>query len=292
MPENIESILKNGFDMWKKNLNICVPIILNIIIIVILTIAMVVATVVTVLGPLMALSPEELTPELLLGQIGPMIGIIALAFIIFIVLVGLIGAFFSAGAIGMAKKVNKGKNATLSDMVEHGKKSFISVFFADIIVGLITFAGIIFVIPGLLYTPIDVLLSDPLSDSLLAGCIFAFVLYTLIVSVVFVAVKYVIVIDNIGTIQGIKKGVGFFWGNKLAILMLWIVVMAISIGLNIISQIVEMIPYMAPYVAFIWAIVEMILSILVIAPLSIVWWARLYMDRTKKRVAKVEEQVA
>jgi len=51
---------------------------------------------------------------------------------------------------------------------------------------------------------------------------------------------------------------------------------------------VEMIPYMTPYTAFIWAIIEMILSIVVIAPLSIVWWARLYMDRTGKSVAKVE----
>jgi len=281
MPENMESILKNGFNVWKKNLNICVPIILNIVAIMVLVIAMVTATVVPVLGPLMSLSPEELTPELLLGQMGPMMGIIALASIVFIILVGLTNAFFSAGAIGMAKKANEGKSSTLSNMVEQGKKSAISVFLADIIVGLITLMGIVFVIPGILYAPIDVLLSDPLSDLLFAGGIFAFVLYVVIVSIVFIAVKYAIVIDNIGTIEGVKKGVGFFWGNKLGVLMIWIVIMVISLGLGIISQIMGMIPYMA----FIWSIIQTILSIVVVAPLTIVWWARLYMDRTKKKIA-------
>lgn len=279
MPENIESILKNGFNAWKKNLNICVPIILNIIAITILVIAVVMTTVVAVLGPLMALSPEELTPELLLGQIGPMMGIIVLVFVIFVILVGLIGAFFSAGAIGMAKKANEGKGATLSDMVEHGKKSVISVFFADIIVGLITLIGIVFVIPGILYAPIDAIMYDPL----FIGGVVIFALYVVIMSIVFVAVKYVIVIDNIGTIQGIKKGVGFFLSNKLSVLMIWILIMAISMGLAIISMIVETMPYMA----LIWSVINMILSILVIAPLTIVWWARLYMDRTGKSVADV-----
>jgi len=283
MSENIESILKNGFGVWKKNLNICVPIILNIVAITILTIAMVMATVVPVFGPLMELSPEELTPELILSQMGPMMGIIALASIVFVILGGLTNAFFSAGAIGMAKKANEGKSATLSDMVEHGKKSFLSVFFADIIVGLITLIGIVFVIPGILYAPIDVLLSDPLSDSLLAGCVFAFVLYTLIVSIVFVAVKYAIVIDKTGTIEGIKKGVGFFLSNKLSVFMIWILIMVISMGLAIISMMVETMPYMA----LIWSVINMILSIVVIAPLTIVWWARLYMDRTGKSIADV-----
>ncbi|UZE92763.1 MAG: hypothetical protein IB616_02925 [Methanosarcinales archaeon] len=162
------------------------------------------------------------------------------------------------------------------------------MFFADIIVFLIVLIGLIFVIPGLLYTPIDVLVSTPWSSLSFIGGVFAFALYVIIMSVVFVAVKYVIVIDNIGAIQGIKKGVGFFWDNKLSVLMLWIVMMAISIGLLIISWIMEMIPYMV----FIWPMINMMLSIVVIAPLTIVWWARLYIDRTEERVAKVEEQVA
>lgn len=288
MPENIESILKNGFNTWKKNLNICIPLILNIVVITILVFAIVLATILAILGPLMSLSPEELTPELLLGQIGSVMGVIALAVIVFIISVGLTNAFFSAGAIGMAKRANESGDATLSDMVEHGKRSVISVFFADIIIGLITLMGIVFVIPGILYAPIDVLLSDPLSDLLFAGGVFAFVLYVLIVSVVFIAVKYAIVIDGIGTIQGIKKGVGFFLNNKLDVLMIWILIMAISLGLGIISQIMGMISYMV----VVWLMVNMILSIVVIAPLTIVWWARLYMDRTGKSIMKVEGQVA
>ncbi|UZE92762.1 MAG: hypothetical protein IB616_02920 [Methanosarcinales archaeon] len=122
MPENIESILKNGFDAWKKNLNICIPFILNIIGIAILAVVTALVAIATIIGPLMPISPEEVTPWLLLGQIRPMAGIIVLLFIVFIILAGLIGAFFSAGAIGMAKKANKGKRATLSDMVEHGKR--------------------------------------------------------------------------------------------------------------------------------------------------------------------------
>jgi hypothetical protein len=217
------------------------------------------------------MSTPELLLEFALSRIGSMIGIIALVAIIFLILAGLINAFFYAGAIGMAKTATETGHTMLSDMLVYGKKSFISVFFADILIGLITLAGTIFIIPGLLYAPVNAIMQDLLSTGGLA----AFILYVLIISIIFVAVRYAIVVDGVGALEGIKKGLSFFLNNKLDVLTIWIFIMMISLGLSIISGLMKGMPY----ATHVWSIIQIAVSLIVIEPLCIVWWTRLYVDR-------------
>ncbi|MDI6902997.1 MAG: hypothetical protein QMC77_04600 [Methanocellales archaeon] len=234
---------------------------------------MVIGMVLTALAPIMPhLQASDMTPELILAQTMPMMGMIALAFLVFVILAGLIGAFFGAGAIGMAKKAMESGRATLSDMMEHGKRSFISIFFADIIVGLMLLAGMVFLVPSLL--SISDISAIP---KLLIGALM-FMLYAIILSIIFAVVRYAIVVDGIGAIKGVKRGARFFLDHKLDVFLVWLIIVAISAGLSMISMIMEYVPY----VGTVWPVVNFAVSIVVIAPLSIIWWTGLYMSRAEK----------
>lgn len=98
--------------------------------------------------------PEGITPELILQlthQLAQHIGIIIAAVINTVILAMLISAFFTAGAISMAKEATETGKTCMSDMKEYGRRKFISLLFADIIVGLITLVGLVFLIPGIMY---------------------------------------------------------------------------------------------------------------------------------------------
>jgi len=74
-------------------------------------------------------------------QILSSIGIIIAAVIITAILAMLISAFFTAGAIGMAKVATQTGKTSMSDMKDYGRRKFISLLFADIIVGFIPYVG-------------------------------------------------------------------------------------------------------------------------------------------------------
>lgn len=69
--------------------------------------------------------PPDIFP-LLQSQFLQNIGIIIIAVIITVILVLLISAFFTAGAIGMAKEATETGRTNLSDMMDYGRRKFIS----------------------------------------------------------------------------------------------------------------------------------------------------------------------
>ncbi len=269
--QDVGTLLRNGLKTWKRNLNICIPLVLNMIVVGTIWLIMVFM----VFSPIMPhLQTPDISPESILAQTMPMMGTIALAFLVFVILAGLIGAFFGAGAIGMAKKAMGGEQSSLSDMVEHGKRSFISIFFADIIVGLMFLMGAVFLVPGILST------SDTSAiPKFLIGALI-FVLYALIVSIIFAVVRYAIVVDEIGAIRGVKRGAGFFLDHKLDVFLIWLTIVAVSVCLSMIAMIMEYVPY----VGTVWPVFNSVIFIVVIAPLSIIWWTGLYMDRAEKAI--------
>ena len=276
--QDVGTLLRNGLKTWKKNLNICIPLILNMIVVGTIGLTMVIGMVLTALAPIMPhLQASDMTPELILAQTMPMMGTIALAFLVFVILAGLVGAFFYAGAIGMAKKAIEGERCNLSDMVEYGKGNFISLFFANIIVGLMLLAGMVFLIPCFLF--IDKADLATFNATLIMGLLL-FALYALILSIIFAVVRYAIVVDGIGAIRGVKRGAKFFLDNKLDMFLVWLIIVAISAGLSMISMIMEYVPYLGT----VWPVVNFAVYIVVIAPLSIIWWTGLYMSRAEKAI--------
>ncbi|MHC1585813.1 MAG: DUF7847 domain-containing protein [Candidatus Syntropharchaeia archaeon] len=279
MTENLSTVFGEGFDTWKKNLNICLPfvfdlIIGNLILIVIVGCGILLSTP-WIMEYLM--NPPKIQPEVvpeLISRILPSIGTIIAAFIIAFIIRSLIGAFFIAGAIGMAKEAIETGTANLSHMMEYGKRKFISLFLADAILGVIAVVGIVFLIPGAYYvfSNLSEFLQSPPPEMILSalillgtGFLLMFV-YVLIVQIIFAPVRYAVVIDDLGSIDGIKRGFRFFMERKLDVFLLWLIIAVINILAGFIGNI--------PYVGW---LIGVIISAFVIQPLGVTWWSRLYL---------------
>ncbi len=281
MVEETGSVIGKGFETWKQNLSICLPFVFSSVltsVVGIIIIGGAILAAIPSLVPLFTKLDEKFyTPDVipqLLPQILQSMGIIIIAIIVTIILCMLIDAFFWAGAIGMAKEATETGRANISHMIEYGKRKFISLFFTDIIIGLISFVGLVFLVPGILYIlpKLSVLSVLPpeevITTFVVLGLGFlAMIVYTLIVSIIFALPRYSVVIDDVGAIQGVKNGFKVFRGNKVAVFLLWL----ITFVLFIISASFGAIEYIG-------GLLSAILFVIVIYPLTTIWWSRLYLS--------------
>ncbi len=280
MTEDIGDIISKGFDTWKNNLNICLPFVFSMVItsaLLIIIIGSAVFVTIPSLVPFFS-NPSEIEPGPildLLPKIFQSMGIIITAAIIAIILSLFVNAFFTSGAIGMAKEATKSGKTNLTDMKEYGTKKFISLFSSNIIIGLITFAGVIFLIPGILYIlpnlssfpnlpPDDVLIA---AIPLLGLGFLAMFIHMIVISLIFFPSQFAIVIDDLGAIQGVKKGFRFFMDHKIDAFLLFIIMGAVM-----------MVPGLFGSIPHVGGILSLAISVIVIQPLVIIWWSRLYLS--------------
>lgn len=284
MVEEFSRILTNGFDTWRKNLVICLPFVFSLILTSVAAIMILGGALTVALGPLMPSLEQHLTNS---GEIPPEIiqqlqlqllqnpGIIIAAIVVTTIAVLLINSFFIAGAIGMAKEATAKGMTGLSEMMYYSRRKFMSLLFANIIVGLITFAGAVFLIPGILEllpvittakTPLDVMATSALP--LLSLGVMTMILYMLVVSIILAVPPYAVVIDDLGAVEGVKKGFGFFMAHKLDVALIWLILLVIALfsGITLGS-----IPYIGQWLS-------MAVSVIVIQPLTAIWWSRLYLS--------------
>jgi hypothetical protein len=279
MTEDLGTTIRDGFETWKKNLSICLPfvfswILSSIVILVILGVA-VLATLPALVSNLDAF--DELPPELIFQQLPLLfqnVGIILIAVAVAILVSMVIDAFFWAGAIGMAKEAIETGHTDLSQMIEYGKRKYVSIFVTNLIIGLISLVGLLFLIPGILTILPQLSTLSALSEGEVVTLIalfgvgfLAFILYTIIVSIIFALPRYVVVINDVGAVDGIKTGLRCFMRNKLAVFLLWLVIVVV----NIISSALGALPYLG-------GIIMLILLIVVVLPLTVIWWSRLYLS--------------
>ena len=284
MVEDIGSVIKKGFNTWKANLCISLPFLFSSIITAIVALIIIGSALLAAVPSLPSLvphlsQPDKITPELILplmSQLIQSIGLILAAIIIAVILGVLISAFFNAGAIGMAKEATETGRTSLSDMKEYGKRKFISLLFADIIVGLIALIGFVFLIPGIVYSlPIITTSSEPAPNAILLAMIMVGIIcmavYTLIVTILFALARYSVVIDDLGAVEGVKKGFNIFRKHKLDVFLLWLVALVIGI---VVSIILSLIPYIGQFL-------NVAVSVIVIQPLIVIWWSRFYLSIVK-----------
>ncbi|MDD2665554.1 MAG: hypothetical protein PHI74_01460 [Methanocellales archaeon] len=278
--EDTGSIISDGFDKWQKNLNICLPFVFDLVIssaLALIILGSAILATIPSFVPYLTNPPDEISPHLisqLLPQILRSLSIIIAAIIITIILGLLVSSFFTAGAIGMAKEAIKSGQTNLSDMKDYGSRKFIDIFFANLIIGLIAFAGVIFIIPGVL-SFWDVIISGinlPLAEVLPLVTLFglgflAMGIYVMIISIIFAPSRYAIVIEDLRAVEGVKKGFRFFMDNKVDVFLIWLIVFAITA----VSTFVNSIPYVG------W-IIGTAISVIIISPLAVIWWSRLYLN--------------
>lgn len=167
-------------------------------------------------------------------------------------------------------------------MVEAGKKNVVNLFLADVLVGLLALAGIVFMVPGALKFDINQILSPEKTGAplLLIAGILLWVLYLLILGLVLAVFRYALVVDNLEPIDGIVTGFNFFKKNKSDVFVLWIILGIIIVAITIIGELMRF----SPVMNLIWPLVNVFISVFVVAPLTTVFWVRLYMTRTGKEV--------
>ncbi|MDY6965129.1 MAG: hypothetical protein SVM80_04060 [Halobacteriota archaeon] len=188
----------------------------------------------------------------------------------------------------MVKEATKTGRTDLPDMKEYGKKKFTSLLFANIIVGLITFAGVIFLIPGLLHILPNISTSSlvyPQLDAELfeALAIFglgflAMVIYVTITGVALALSPFAVVIDDLRAIEGVKKGFRIFMDNKVDVILFCFVIFVILAILSSFGYLFNVI--LSQYIGWrsILFMANSAISLIIIQPLNIIWWTRFYLN--------------
>jgi flagellar biosynthesis protein FliQ len=208
---------------------------------------------------------------------------VALLFILMFILISMVNAFFTAGAIGMAgQALEKGKPDN-GIMWSAGKKHFWNMFQASVLMGFIMVTGLVFVLPAIALQP-KFLQAEPQPMSLLLMGVLLLRLYVLALSMILATAPYALVVKNLGPMQAILASIDFFRYNKFDVLVLWLVVVAISISMQMIFGLFSSENGIENQTL---TVVTGLVNILVLAPLTNLWWTRLYMDR--KGILKVDE---
>jgi isoprenylcysteine carboxyl methyltransferase (ICMT) family protein YpbQ len=147
---------------------------------------------------------------------------------------------------------------------------------------LISLAGIIFIVPGAMKIDISQIMDskNPDSAALFFAGLLVWILYIIVLSIVLVIFRYALVAENLGPIESISAAFEFFKNNKRGVVQLFIFLIVVSFGFFIVDQIMGSLPI----VNILWSFISFFISLIVIAPLTTIWWVRLYMVRTGKKV--------
>jgi hypothetical protein len=287
--EEINEILSRGFGVWKRNLNLCVPFLLNVLVSMLILVPFLVAISLTLL-PREGLSglneitfQNETALQGLLAQMSASLEslpqdrilLITGLFLALIVLISLVSAMFTAGAIGMARQALEKGRSDLGVMWSAARSYFVRLFLATLLMGLFTVAGLIFLLPPLLVGSPSIA-EDPLALGLLGVGLLLFIFYALAISVILAVAPYALVVEDLGPVQAISASIAFFRYNKFDVAVLWLVIIALSLGLEMIGGVFSTGQTAGAEMRS--AIINLV-DLLVLYPLSNLWWTRLYMSR-------------
>jgi hypothetical protein len=291
--ESINELLGRGFSLWRDNLNLCIPHLLGFFFSMMALFAGLMAVIFSGMLPLESLNETALNDvqdmqdmqmlsdqmeEYLAGMQSSDLMQIGLAILAIFVLVALVDAFFAAGAIGMARQaLEKGRSDT-SAMWSAGKRHFLGMFLAELLMTLIILMGMALLLP--------LLAADLESPGLLAVALVVIALfYALALTIILSTLPYALVLEGLSPVRALFASLDFFRYNKFDVAVLWLVVVALSLALQMVGGAFS--TGDAGQGRPLSAITGMI-SLLVLAPLSNLWWTGLYMSR--KGMLKLEEK--
>ena len=294
--ESINELLGRGFSLWRDNLNLCLPHLLGFFFSLMALFAGLMAVIFSGLLPLEGLNETALQEMQYVEDMEEMqvfwdqmeehlaslqssdILQMASAILAIFVLIALVDAFFAAGAIGMARQaLEKGRSST-SAMWSAGRRHFLGMFLAELLMTFIILMGILLLLP-LLGSGLEKLGLLAVALALIA------IFYALALTIILSTMPYALVLEHLGPLRALRASIDFFRYNKFDVAVLWLVVVALSLGLQMVGgAISDGQPGQGQPLS---AITGMI-TLLVLAPLSNLWWTRLYMSR--KGMLKQDEK--
>ena len=297
MSQDIGEVINKGFNTWTKNLNISLPFILNFGINGLLAIvAFVIFVAIFVMPELssMGVDPANISPEQMISVLSSVTAehfkLIIAGSVVIVILMMFIQSYFIGGAIGMSKVAVETGDAQLNDMFLYGNQNVVNLFWTSILLALIILAGIVFIVPGALAVEdFSLILSNPEetvgSSALFVAGFLVWMLYVLVASIILAIVKYALVVEKLDPIGALEVGFRFFMDNKLDVFLMWLILISISIFISIIGGAISSVPVLST----LWTFADIVTSIAVIPPLTTVWWTRLYLSRTGRKMYDVNE---
>jgi len=278
--EEIGDLIGKGFGAWKENLNLCIPFLLSTFfsLLALLPFLSALIKVISQEG-LESLPPQEWMPILKDALPG-----LAPSFFASLVLLILFGSFFFAGAIGMARQALEKGRASTGMIWSSGRKNMLNLFLTTLLIDLIMAAGLLFLLPWALVS-VAHSSSDTITLGLLLAGVLLLILYALSVSLLLALSPYALVVDGLGPLQAVRASVAFFKYNKFDVFLLWLIILALALGLQMLGgwSSADSVKGLQPLAAIAGA-----LNLLVVSPLSTLWWTRLYLSRTFKLKEEVK----
>lgn len=288
MYEDIGTLIRKGFETWRHNLNLAVPFVLMIVAIMLLAVVMVSLA----FYPLITASPDVLStagdvedPEQLMELLSSVtnVGLMAAVVLLGILAMFLASSFFTAGAIGMAREATDKGRTSIKEMWASGRRHYLNLFAAEVVMMVVVIAGVLVLSLPFLSDLMGILEANEPEFGPIILWILLIAVYGLLVSIVLAVVPYALVVSGLGPIAAIRSGIGFVSSNKMDVFLIWLVVIAVSMAVQFLG-----VPFSGSQTASgIFSMLNGILSVLVISPLTTVWWTRLYMTRTGK-IGEVE----
>lgn len=221
--EDVGDLIGRGFGTWRQNLNLCLPFLLSFVLSM-LVVVLILASFAASLVPLESLNStsvekmQDLLPALE-PALKEALPALLLAFTLLILLLFLVSAFFTAGAIGMAVQALETGRATTGAMWSAGRKHFVNMFLTSILMGIITMAGMIFLLPGIVLLPRPLQPEPQALGALLIGLVLL-IIYALAMSLILALAPYALVVESLGPVRAVRASVNFFSYNKFDVLVL------------------------------------------------------------------------
>ncbi len=163
--EEIGEMIGKGFGIWRHNLNLCIPFLLNFFVSMLVIVSFLVVIFLAAM-PLIDVNSTSIqnsdqdvqAVQDLITQMGASLGSLGWQRILMVVflflgmfaILSLVEAFFMAGAIGMARQALEEGRADTGVMWSAGKKHFLNMFLSTLLIGLMTLFGLVFLLPGIL----------------------------------------------------------------------------------------------------------------------------------------------
>ncbi|HDN83232.1 MAG TPA: hypothetical protein ENG50_02580 [Candidatus Altiarchaeales archaeon] len=271
MTKSIEKIIVESYEIWRKNLKISLPFLLNFLFSTLLFAAIFSIPLVLLLFGIL----EPLTSFLLF---------LLMSFLYFI-LWNLINSFFTASAISMSKYAINGEKLEYKHIFHPKMKSFGNLFIFYL------FYFIFLIVMSILLGLVGTLLRINFLE-----------LFLISITLLLYPVPYAIVLDKVNFIEGSRRGIEFFSRNKSLVTLLYFfqgfifqvisvlfyaaifivigtLILLISNVQNL-TQIVQSTAHLASGLLALLAIfllVSLIINILVISPIFTIIWTNFYL---------------
>ena len=164
--------------------------------------------------------------------------LLILVFFLFMIFVQ---SFFTAGAIGMAKKASETGDTVFSDMLISGSKNVFRLFLTTLLMTLLLLVGIIFMVPGALAVgDLSLLIENPAAQIQSMGVLSIGMIlwgtYIMAVSIVLSLTSYALVIDELDPLEALSAGFRFFMENKLDVFFVWIIYVGMAFINTLVSE--------------------------------------------------------